>query len=75
MAPKHKQVQVLNPEIRFEFTIPDTLPAENASIYAWEKLRRLCRVLSKNGLKVLPVIPKEYTANIRYPLRDGTLTR
>jgi len=66
-----KRIQVLNPEICFEFTIPDRVPEENTRIYAWEKLRRICWSLSKSGLKVTPVIPPEYTANLRYPLRDG----
>jgi hypothetical protein len=60
-----KRVEVLNPEIQWEFTIPDGIPEVNIGVYAWEKLRRVCRTLSKSGLKVTPVIPPEYTALFR----------
>ena len=72
LTKKEKRTQTLNPEIRFEFEIPDDLPEENARIYAWEKLRRICTGLSKSGLKVIPVIPKDYVANVRYPLRENS---
>ena len=60
-----KRTKVLNPEIRWEFTIPDAVPEENTGVYAWEKLRRVCRGLNKTGLKVTPVIPPECTAVFR----------
>jgi len=75
MHTKQNRVKVLNPEIRFEFTIPDDIPKENVGVYAWEKLRRVCRSISTNGVKAIPVIPKAYTELVRYPLREGTPLR
>ena len=60
-----KRKIVLNPKSRWEFTIPDGIPDVNVGVYAWEKLRRVCRTLSKSGVKVTPVIPHEYTAVFR----------
>jgi len=58
---------VLRPEIRWEFAIPDDVPKENIRVYAWEKLRRVCRALSKSGVNVTPVIPPEYTTVLKQP--------
>jgi len=60
-----KRIKVINPDIRFEFSVPDDVPTENMGLYAWEKLRRICKVLSKSGLKVTPVIPRAYTALLK----------
>ena len=51
--------RIIEPAVRFEFAIPEGVPARNEDLYIWEKLRRLCTGLSKNGMKVTPVIPAD----------------
>jgi hypothetical protein len=49
--------RIVEPAVRFEFSIPEGVPEYNEDMYIWEKLRRLCIGLSKNGLKVTPILP------------------
>jgi hypothetical protein len=58
--PLSRLKRVVRPEVRFEFQIPTAVPKEKVDFYMWEKLKRICKALSKNGLKVTPVIPAEY---------------
>ena len=56
-----KRKRAIVTEVRFEFLIPDEVAEGKIDIYAWEKLKRLCRGLGKNGgVKVIPVIPARY---------------
>lgn len=57
---KIKREKVIATQVRFEFTIPDDVPQNRADMYIWEKLKRLCRGLSKKGLKVIPIVPSEF---------------
>jgi hypothetical protein len=56
--------RVIKPEVRFEFQIPEGVPKDKIDMYVWEKLKNVCRGLSKNGMKVTPVVPLEYADNI-----------
>jgi hypothetical protein len=47
-------------EVRFEFSIPNKVPADKVEMYFWEKLKRICRGLSKDGMKITPVVPTRY---------------
>jgi hypothetical protein len=58
--PKPKMRKVITSEVRFEFVIPENIPADNANRYMWGKMQIICRNLSKNGLKVIPLVPSEY---------------
>lgn len=55
-----KRKKAIFAEVRFEFNIPDGVPHDKINMYAWEKLKRLCRGLSKNGMKAIPVVPDEF---------------
>jgi hypothetical protein len=56
--------RVIMPEVRFEFQIPEGVPKDKMDMYVWEKLKNVCRGLSRNGMKVTPVVPPEYADNL-----------
>ena len=59
-----KRSRALNTEVRFEFAIPDQVPQDKSDRYVWEKMKRMCRGLSKNGIKVTPVVPAEFAGDL-----------
>jgi hypothetical protein len=46
--------------VRFDYSIPDDVPASKIDMYIWEKTKRLCKGISKYGLVVTPTVPREY---------------
>jgi len=42
-----KRHKILNVSARFDFEIPQDMPKENASIYAEERLKKLCEKINK----------------------------
>jgi hypothetical protein len=61
---KLKMRKIITSEVRFEFVIPDGLPKDSANQYMWGKLQIICRNLSKNGLRVTPLVPREYVTQV-----------
>jgi hypothetical protein len=58
------KTRIIQPEVRFEFRIPEGVPADQIDVYVWEKLKRICRGLSKNGMVVTPVVPQKYADRV-----------
>jgi hypothetical protein len=55
-----KRRRVIETEVRFDFSIPNDVAPDKTDLYIWGKLNRLCRGLSKNGLKVTPIVPPQF---------------
>ena len=51
-ALKVKRRSAITVPVRFEFEIPTGIPDENKQIYCFEKAKRICELVSKQGTTV-----------------------
>ena len=59
-----KRRKIITTEVRFDFLLPDDVPADTAELYVYAKLKKVCEHISKKGggnLTVTPILPMQYS--------------